>query len=57
MLWALCALVVIGAGLPLTAWLATRGLARRPSLRSSHITDVPNRGFTASTSWAGPSAP
>ncbi len=31
MLWALGALVVIGAGLPLTAWLATRGLARRPS--------------------------
>jgi hypothetical protein len=31
MLWAVCAVVVIGAGLPLTAWLATRGLARRPS--------------------------
>lgn len=31
MLWAVGALVGIGAGLPLTAWLATRGLARRPS--------------------------
>ena len=31
MLWAVGALVVIGAGLPVTAWLATRGLARRPA--------------------------
>jgi hypothetical protein len=29
-LWAVCAVVVIGAGLPLAAWLTTRGLARRP---------------------------
>ena len=31
MLWALCAIAVICVGLPVTAWLATRGLARRPA--------------------------
>ena len=35
MLWAVGALVVIGAGLPLTAWLATGGLARRPPCSAS----------------------
>ena len=45
MLWAVCVLVVTGAGLPLTAWLATRGLARRPSapLRPSGRFPEPGR--------------
>lgn len=31
MVWALCAIAVIVAGLPVTAWVTTRGLARRPA--------------------------
>jgi hypothetical protein len=30
MVWAICVIAVIGVGLPVTTWLMTRGLARRP---------------------------